>query len=129
MFVYTILFSSVVLVLFVALVTHGALRWRRTAADEPRVILSGGGTGGHVNPALAIAEGIRNRDPGTKFLYVGVCGKAETVIVRRAGYPLRFVSSEGFSGLRPSFRTLRFLCRLVIGVLQSTWILFRFAPR
>ncbi len=125
----TILFSSVFLVLFVALVTHGALRWRRTAADERRVILTGGGTGGHVNPALAIAEGIRNRDPGTKFLYVGVRGKAETVIVLRAGYPLRFVSSEGFSGLRPSFRTLRFLCRLGIGVLQSTWILFRFAPR
>lgn len=93
------------------------------------MILTGGGTGGHVNPALAIAEGIRNREPGTKFLYVGVRGKAETVIVRRAGYPLRFVSSEGFPGLRPSFRTLRFLCRLGIGMVQSTWILFRFAPR
>lgn len=82
-----------------------------------------------MNPALAIAEGIKNREPGTKFLYVGVHGKAETVIVRRAGYPLRLVSSEGFPGLRPSFRTMRFLWRLGIGVLQSTWILFTFAPR
>jgi len=104
-------------------------RWRRLAAQVPRVLLTGGGTGGHVNPALAIAEGIKNREPDTHFLYVGVKGKAETVIVRRAGYPLRFVSSEGYPGLRLSFRSLRFLCRLAFGVAQSLLILCRFAPR
>lgn len=104
-------------------------RWRKLAAGEMRVVLSGGGTGGHVNPALAIAEGIRNREPDARFLYLGVRGKAESVIVKRVGYPLIFVTSEGFPGLRPSIATLRFLIKLAIGVTHSAFVLMRFAPR
>ncbi len=106
-----------------------ARRWSRLASGEFRVVLTGGGTGGHVNPALAIAEGIKAREPNCGFLYVGVRGKAEGVIVKRVGYPLRFVSSEGFPGLGPSPRLVRFLVRLSIGVLQSVVILLKFAPR
>ncbi len=82
-----------------------------------------------MNPALAIAEDIKKREPDAKFLYVGVRGKAESVIVRRAGYPLWFVSSEGFPGLRPSFRCVRFLIKLAMGVSQSIVYLLVFAPR
>ena len=114
--------------LFIVGLLTAALRWRRLASLQPRVLLTGGGTGGHVNPALAIAEGIRNKEPETRFLYVGVRGKAETVIVHRAGYPLQFVQSEGYPGLRPSLRSLRFCCRLSIGILQSCRILMQFAP-
>jgi UDP-N-acetylglucosamine--N-acetylmuramyl-(pentapeptide) pyrophosphoryl-undecaprenol N-acetylglucosamine transferase len=92
-------------------------------------VLTGGGTGGHVNPALAIAEGVRSREPNCRFLYVGVHGKAEAVIVKRAGNPLLFVLSTGFPGLKPSFRLLRFLCLLSLGVAQSIGILIRFSPR
>ena len=126
---------SSVLILFicfsviVGLAGYGGWRWRRLAAREPRIILTGGGTGGHVNPALAIAEGIREREPESRFLYIGVHGKAESVIVKRAGYPLRFVLSEGFPGLKPSFRLLRFLCKLTLGTIQGTAILLWFAPR
>lgn len=112
-----------------ALLAVMSARWRRLASRESRVLLSGGGTGGHVNPALAIAEEIGNRDQNTRFLYVGVRGKAETVIVKRVGYPLVFVSTEGFPGFRLSLRSLRFFCRLSLGVLQSFFILFRFAPK
>jgi UDP-N-acetylglucosamine--N-acetylmuramyl-(pentapeptide) pyrophosphoryl-undecaprenol N-acetylglucosamine transferase len=104
-------------------------RWRGLSTRECRVMLSGGGTGGHVNPALAIAESIRRREPGAKFCYLGVRGKAEAVIVRRAGYPLHFVSSTGFPGLRPSLGTLRFLVRLSAGVAQSAVLLLWFCPR
>jgi UDP-N-acetylglucosamine--N-acetylmuramyl-(pentapeptide) pyrophosphoryl-undecaprenol N-acetylglucosamine transferase len=106
-----------------------AWRWRRISSQESRIILTGGGTGGHVNPALAIAEGIRNREPAACFCYVGVRGKAESVIVKQAGYPLRFVTSEGFPGLRPSFRLVSFLCKLTVGVVQSAGFLIWFAPR
>ncbi len=106
-----------------------AWRWRRVASAETRVVLSGGGTGGHVNPALAIAEGIKNRNADARFLYLGVRGKAESVIVRRVGYPLVFITSEGFPGLRVSVATARFLCKLTIGVLHSLFVLTRFAPR
>jgi UDP-N-acetylglucosamine--N-acetylmuramyl-(pentapeptide) pyrophosphoryl-undecaprenol N-acetylglucosamine transferase len=104
-------------------------RWRRLSTLECRVMLSGGGTGGHVNPALAIAEGIRKREPDARFCYLGVRGKAEAVIVRRAGYPLHFVSSTGFPGLRPSFRTIRFFIKLAVGILQSSFLLLWFCPR
>jgi UDP-N-acetylglucosamine--N-acetylmuramyl-(pentapeptide) pyrophosphoryl-undecaprenol N-acetylglucosamine transferase len=104
-------------------------RWHRLASREIRIILTGGGTGGHVNPALAIAEGIRNREPGARFLYIGVRGKAESVIVKRAGYPLRFVSSEGFPGFKPSLRLVRFLCKLTLGTVHGAAILLWFAPR
>ncbi len=115
---------------FGAAVLYGlSRRWKRLVAEGPRVLLTGGGTGGHVNPALAIAEGIRNRDPATQFLYVGVKGKAESVIVKRAGYPLCFVVSEGFPGIRPSLSTLRFLIKVSLGILQSMVLLVRFAPR
>lgn len=120
---------SVLILALVGLVVLVAKRWCRLATKGPRVLLTGGGTGGHVNPALAIAECIKNREPDTHFLYVGVKGKAETVIVRRAGYQLKFVSSEGYPGLRLSWRSLRFLFRLGIGVVQSLVILCRFAPR
>ncbi|HOV85135.1 MAG TPA: glycosyltransferase [Syntrophobacteraceae bacterium] len=106
-----------------------ARRWKTLARREVRVLLTGGGTGGHVNPALAIAEDIKKRDPCAKFLYVGVRGKAESVIVRRAGYPLWFVFSEGFPGLKPSFRCVRFLFKLGLGVVQSVAYLLIFAPR
>lgn len=118
-------------ILFVSLLAAlaVAMRWRRLGSEQNRVLLSGGGTGGHVNPALAIAEGIKERDPRTRFLYVGVRNRAESVIVKRVGYPLRFVCSEGFPGLRISFRLFRFLAKLSIGCIQSVAILVVFTPK
>jgi UDP-N-acetylglucosamine--N-acetylmuramyl-(pentapeptide) pyrophosphoryl-undecaprenol N-acetylglucosamine transferase len=104
-------------------------RWKRLEAADIRVVLSGGGTGGHVNPALAIAEGIKSREPEACFLYIGVKNKAESVIVKKAGYELRFVCSEGYPGICPSLRTLRFLFKLFLGFVQSLIILTAFAPR
>lgn len=106
-----------------------ARRWKRLEGAGNSVVLSGGGTGGHVNPALAIAEGIKSREPRTRFLYIGVKNKAESVIVKKAGYDLRFVCSEGYPGIRPSLRTLRFLLKLGFGFVQSIIILTEFAPK
>ncbi len=104
-------------------------RWESLNRAQTRVLLSGGGTGGHVNPALAIAEGIKSRVPDSRFLYIGVKNKAESVIVNKAGYQLRYVSSEGYPGIRLSFRTLRFILRLSLGVAQSIVILIAFSPK
>ncbi|ROQ90858.1 UDP-N-acetylglucosamine--N-acetylmuramyl-(pentapeptide) pyrophosphoryl-undecaprenol N-acetylglucosamine transferase [Desulfosoma caldarium] len=105
-----------------------ARRWRKEWSGPRRVVLTGGGTGGHVNPALAIAEAIKKREPETRFLYVGVAGKAEAVIVKRAGLPLRFVSSRGFPGFRPSLALVHFGVAITWGTLQSLGILMRFRP-
>jgi UDP-N-acetylglucosamine--N-acetylmuramyl-(pentapeptide) pyrophosphoryl-undecaprenol N-acetylglucosamine transferase len=122
-----IAFSALFLVLMGSFAA--SRRWKRLEAAQTRVLLSGGGTGGHVNPALAIAEGIKSRDPETRFLYIGVRNKAESVIVNKAGYELRFVWSEGYPGIGLSFRTLRFFFKLCFGIVQSIFILIAFAPK
>jgi UDP-N-acetylglucosamine--N-acetylmuramyl-(pentapeptide) pyrophosphoryl-undecaprenol N-acetylglucosamine transferase len=99
---------------------------KRGATD--RVILTGGGTGGHVNPALAIAETVKERNPGACFLYIGVRGRAESVIVTRAGYPIHYVRASGFPGFRPSLALLRFAFSLAVGVLQSSFWIAVFQP-
>lgn len=53
-----------------------------------RVIISGGGTGGHIYPAIAIANALQHRDPGTEILFVGALGKMEMEKVPRAGYKI-----------------------------------------
>ncbi len=67
-----------------------------------RYLLTGGGTAGHINPALAIAETIRQNDPEAVIEFVGVRGRREEELVPRAGYKLHFVSSGGFSGRLPT---------------------------
>lgn len=122
--------AGVVAGAFIFLLTLGY--WRRFGSRggiaTDRVILTGGGTGGHVNPALAIAEKIKELNPNARFLYVGVQGKAESVIVTRAGYPIRYVKARGFPGFRPSAEFVRFLLTLATGVVQSFYLISTFQP-
>ena len=62
-----------------------------------RVILTGGGTAGHISPAIAISEEIMRREPKSEILFVGREGGAENDAVIRAGYPLRTVKICGLS--------------------------------
>ena len=62
-----------------------------------RVLLTGGGTAGHINPALAIADIIRRNAPASTIAFVGVKGGREEDLVPREGYPLYFVESIGFT--------------------------------
>lgn len=91
-----------------------------------RLLLTGGGTAGHVNPALAIGRALAR--PDTSILYVGVKGRAEAAIVPREGLPIRFVRSSGYPGSRPSPALVRFLFDVGIGTLQASRILLAFRP-
>ncbi len=61
-----------------------------------RVLMTGGGTAGHINPALSIADAIRREYPTAEFLFVGAEGRMETTLVPQAGYPIRTLKVEGF---------------------------------
>ena len=61
-----------------------------------RVLMTGGGTAGHINPALAIADDLKRRHPDAEFLFVGAEGRMETELVPKAGYPIRTVRVKGF---------------------------------
>lgn len=61
-----------------------------------KVLMTGGGTAGHINPALAIADLIRRAYPDTEFLFVGAYGRMEMQLVPQAGYPIRGQHVRGF---------------------------------
>lgn len=60
-----------------------------------RVLMTGGGTAGHINPALAIAETIRQNDPDAVIEFVGIKTGKESDLVPREGYRLHYVESKG----------------------------------
>ncbi len=62
---------------------------------NPRIIISGGGTGGHIYPALAIANAIKDRYPSANILFVGANGKMEMEKVPAAGYPIKGLDIVG----------------------------------
>ena len=64
--------------------------------DELRVIISGGGTGGHIFPAVSIANAIKALRPEAKILFVGALGRMEMQRVPAAGYEIKGLPIQGF---------------------------------
>lgn len=62
-----------------------------------RIIIAGGGTGGHIFPAIAIANALRKLDDGIEILFVGAKGKMEMEKVPQAGYKIRGLDIAGFN--------------------------------
>lgn len=62
-----------------------------------RIIIAGGGTGGHIFPAVAIANAIRKIEPGTEILFVGAKGKMEMEKVPQAGYAIKGLDIAGLN--------------------------------
>jgi len=91
------------------------------------VVLAGGGTGGHVFPALALAETIRKREPEAQVRFVGTSRGIETRIVRSAGYVLDLVPSRPVLG-KGLLAKLRGLAAIARGVLSARRVLRRVAP-
>ena len=57
--------------------------------NQLKVIISGGGTGGHIFPAIAIANAIKAMAPETRFLFIGARGKMEMEKVPQAGFEIK----------------------------------------
>ena len=72
------------------------------AASWKRVLFTCGGTAGHVNPAIALAQLAQERDPAVEVLFVGADRGLEKDLVPKAGYPFRTVHISSFHrSLRP----------------------------
>ncbi len=61
-----------------------------------RILFAGGGTAGHINPALAIAGYVRSRQPDAKILYIGAKGGMEERLVPQAGFEFKGITVQGF---------------------------------
>ncbi len=93
-----------------------------------RVIFAGGGTGGHLYPALAIAGEIRRMRPGAEIEFVGTRGRIEERVVPASGYRITMIWISGFRrGLHIS--ALLFPLKVVVALLQSITLLRRVRPQ
>ena len=93
-----------------------------------KYILTGGGTGGHVYPALAIAEQIKKNEPDAEFLYLGTKDHIEAKIVPAKGYKMKFIRSTGMPGSKFSLSMLKFALSVFAGTLKSIFILLVYKP-
>lgn len=92
-----------------------------------RVIISGGGTGGHIFPAIAIADGLKKFYPNVEILFVGANGKMEMEKVPAAGYDIVGLNVEGLS--RSSMlKNVLVMAKFALSVVKAMGIIRRFKP-
>src|SRR5439155_8439950 len=91
------------------------------------LIIAGGGTGGHIYPAIAIAQEFVRRDPRRSVVFVGTQYGLEKTIVPKAGFPLEFISAGGLKGKGPLELTKN-LARLPVGFLQAWQVVGKHHP-
>lgn len=94
--------------------------------DGFNVVFAGGGTGGHLYPAIAIADALRDRRAGA-VTFVGTADRLETTIVPKAGYPLKTIAARPLTR-KLSLEFFRTLAANAIGTLQSASLLMRLRP-
>ena len=95
--------------------------------DNYRFILSGGGTGGHIYPAIAIANELKRRYPDAKFLFVGAKNRMEMEKVPKAGYEIIGLWISGIQR-KKIFKNLLFPLKLIVSLLKASVILRKFKP-
>ncbi len=92
-----------------------------------KVIMTGGGTGGHIYPAIAIADEIKSRHPDAEIIFVGTERGMEKDIVPRAGYPIKFITVSGLNRKNP-IKLVKTLKDLNHGLHEAKQIIKEFQP-
>ena len=92
-----------------------------------KAIVTGGGTGGHIYPAIAIADELKRVCPEAEILYVGTEHGMEADFVPRAGYPIRFIHSAGFDRKNLA-KNIKTVATMLKGETEAKAILKEFHP-
>lgn len=92
-----------------------------------RLLIAAGGTAGHINPGLAIADSIMRRLPDAEIQFVGTKEGLETSLVPRAGYKLNFIKIHGFDR-SITFQNLKNICELPWSIAAASKIINMFKP-
>ena len=92
-----------------------------------KIIISGGGTGGHLFPALAIAEEFQNRFSDAEILFVGALGRIEMTKVPNAGYKIIGLWVDGFQR-KLTLKNLIFPIKLFFSLFKSIFIVMTYKP-
>jgi len=94
---------------------------------KPKFIISGGGTGGHIFPAISIANALKKQMPDAEILFVGALGRMEMERVPAAGYPIKGLPVSGFDR-KNLFRNIKVLWNLLHSMILARRIISRFRP-
>jgi len=92
-----------------------------------RFLFAGGGTGGHLYPAIAVAQKILELQPNAKILFVGTKKKIEARVLPKLGFEFKSIWVSGFSR-KMTLKNLLFPLKLMISILQSLLISIKFKP-
>ncbi len=92
-----------------------------------RLIVTGGGTGGHIYPALAIADKFKEEDPTTEILYVGNIEGIEKDVVPKSGYPLEMVDARWLDKSNP-YQLIKTGVRVMKGIFEAGRVMRKFKP-
>ena len=92
-----------------------------------KVMIAGGGTGGHLFPGLALAEEFKKRDAGTEVVFVGTEHGIEARIIPREGYPIRFLRAEGIVG-KSFMKKMKATLKTAVSILDARKILGTVVP-
>lgn len=92
-----------------------------------RIIISGGGTGGHIYPAIAIAQKIKEKRPNADILFVGAKGRMEMEKVPKAGFKIEALWISGLQR-KLTFKNLLFPIKLLVSLVRSRQIIKNFKP-
>ena len=92
-----------------------------------KFLLAGGGTGGHLFPAIAVAEQIKELKPEAEILFMGTKNKIEGRLVPQLGYNFKSIWIKGISR-KFTLENLLFPVKLIVSAIQSLIINFRFQP-
>lgn len=93
-----------------------------------RLLIAGGGTGGHIYPALAVARTLRERDPDVRLEWVGGHRGLEAAVVRAAGIPVRRLALRSLRSVDRSAHLVLDPIRLAVSVPQAAALLARLRP-
>ena len=93
-----------------------------------RVIISGGGTGGHIFPAISIANELKQRVEGIEILFVGAKGRMEMEKVPKAGYSIKGLNISGLQRNWKDTSNLLFPFKLISSLWKSYWIVKKYKP-
>ena len=92
-----------------------------------RCIISGGGTGGHIYPAIAIADAIKAKQPEAKIVFVGAYGKMEMEKVPQAGFRIHGIWISGLQRTQ-IWRNVLFPIKLAVSLIQAFFLWLRYRP-
>lgn len=92
-----------------------------------RILLAGGGTAGHINPGLAIADYACKKDADTKILFVGTEKGLESTLVPKAGYEIKYIKVSGLSK-KLTVENMKALCNMLIAKRKCKKIIREFKP-